>query len=230
MRDFSLKLISENYRSLNNERRNKVLNFYFWLGVLYGFLAIFGYILIHINMNDSPFFIDNSWYKNYTDYFINNRMKDISVLSLFIFVPVLGGFAYSINRIDSKLINEQNKENETKRNNEEAYRRQREHEQQEKSQAEINRQLAEKRAKEEARRQELQDIEDREAAKSRGQARGVAFLYEQQLSMLAEHRRKGMDIERELVDLERERTRLQREGMYDMANDLDNMMKRFGLK
>jgi uncharacterized membrane protein len=122
-----------------------------------------------------------------------------------------------------KIIAEHEKynlEKENERQLKEQLLRKQEREKQERNQAEINRQLAEKRAKEEARRQELQDIEDRESAKSRGQAQGMIMLYQEQMRLLVEHKRQGLDIERETYTMREKLLKLEREENNGMVQDL----------
>ena len=72
----------------------------------------------------------------------------------------------------------------------------------------------------EAYRKQLQEIEDKEYAKTRGQSRALLSLYEQQLKLLQEHKKRGMDIERETFDLRKKLLELERQENSEMINDL----------
>lgn len=67
---------------------------------------------------------------------------------------------------------------------------------------------------------QLQEIEDREYAKAKGQSKALMSLYERQLELLQDHKRRGMDIEKETFDLRKQLLELERQENNGMINDL----------
>lgn len=69
-------------------------------------------------------------------------------------------------------------------------------------------------------RKQMQEIEDREYAKTKGQSKAMLSLYEGQLKLLQDHKRRGMDIERESFELRKKLLELERQENSEMINDL----------
>lgn len=96
-------------------------------------------------------------------------------------------------------------------------KRRREREEQERRELYLAKQEQEKI---EARRKELQSIEENAYAKTRGESIALLSLYEGQLRLLQDHKRRGMDIERESFDLRKKLLELERQENNEMINDL----------
>lgn len=66
----------------------------------------------------------------------------------------------------------------------------------------------------------MQEIEDIEAAKSRGQAKGLAELYKQQIELLITYKRQGADIDKEVFSMREKLMVLERQENSTMISDL----------
>jgi hypothetical protein len=75
-------------------------------------------------------------------------------------------------------------------------------------------------------RQELQKIEDIEAAKSRGKAKGLAELYEKQIQLMIKYKREGVNIEKEIFSMREKLFSLEREENNAMVQDLIGTLDR----
>ena len=83
-----------------------------------------------------------------------------------------------------------------------------------------------KQAEDEAYRKRLQEIEDVEAAKSRGQAKGLAELYRHQIELLVEYKKRGADIEKEVFEMRGKLLKLEGEenkSLLGMLKELDSI-------
>lgn len=84
-------------------------------------------------------------------------------------------------------------------------------------------QLDRERQEEEQRRaynRQLKEIEEKEYVKAKGQSRAMLSLYEGQLSLLQDHKKRGMDIEKESFELRKKLLELERQENSEMINDL----------
>jgi hypothetical protein len=73
---------------------------------------------------------------------------------------------------------------------------------------------------ENARRKRLQDIEDEEAAKSRGKAKGLSELYKTQIELMIKYKREGVNIENDIYEMRKRLLSLEREENNAMVQDL----------
>jgi hypothetical protein len=77
-----------------------------------------------------------------------------------------------------------------------------------------------KQAEDEAYSKRLQEIEDIEAAKARGQAKGLAELYRHQIELLVEYKKRGADIDKEVFDMREKLLVMERQENNFMIQDL----------
>lgn len=68
--------------------------------------------------------------------------------------------------------------------------------------------------------QQVQRIKDIERAKAEGQAEAMLKMYKGQLSLLQDHKKRGMDIEKETFDLRKKLLKLESDENEKMINDL----------
>lgn len=66
----------------------------------------------------------------------------------------------------------------------------------------------------------LKEIEDVEAAKARGKAKGLAELYKTQIDLLIEYKSKGVEIEKDIYSMREKLLSLEREENNAMIQDL----------
>lgn len=208
----------KNWNSLDEYDRSEVskkyLIYYFLMGAFVIFVLAFLYEEFvpfeeRFSFMDTIRRISRNVSKNYPTLasFIN---YDLFLLVIFSYLShnivffILGGF---INVRVSDLASKQD-----------AYLKQRK-KQAEKEEMEIYL-TKQKQAEKEAYNKQLQEIEDKEYAKTRGQSRALLSLYEQQLKLLQEHKKRGVDIERETFDLRKKLLELERQENSEMINDL----------
>lgn len=141
---------------------------------------------------------------------------------LFIFSPFLVVFG-SISMIDysrdfqiKKIFLEEQKERQQAQQSRNLAIRQ----EQERQEAERRRVANIEAEEQRAYQRQLQEIEDREFAKTRGQSRALMELYKGQLSLLQDHKRRGLDIEQETFELKKNLLRLESEENEKMINDM----------
>lgn len=80
--------------------------------------------------------------------------------------------------------------------------------------------LEEERKKAKEYQEELKRIEDIEAAKARGKAKGLAELYKTQIDLLIEYKSRGIEIEKEVYSMREKLLSLEREENNAMIQDL----------
>ncbi len=80
--------------------------------------------------------------------------------------------------------------------------------------------LEEERKKAKEYEEELKRIEDIEAAKARGKAKGLAELYKTQIDLLIEYKSRGIEIEKEVYSMREKLLSLEREENNAMIQDL----------
>jgi uncharacterized membrane protein len=135
-----------------------------------------------------------------------------SIFPLFLFLPTIKEIAS-----EYKSAAEQIKRNATL-NNKKIFDKQQE--EQQRLLEERRRISEEERQIEIARKKRLQDIEDEEAAKARGKAKGLAELYKTQIELLVEYKRKGLDIEKEIYSMREKLLSLEKQENSVMVEEL----------
>lgn len=135
-----------------------------------------------------------------------------SIFPLFLFLPTINEIAS-----EYKLAAEKMKKS-AALNNKKIFDKQQE--EQQRLLEERRRISEEERQIEIARKKRLQDIEDEEAAKSRGKAKGLAELYKTQIELLVEYKRKGLDIEKEIYSMREKLLSLEKQENSIMVEEL----------
>lgn len=84
------------------------------------------------------------------------------------------------------------------------------------------RRVEEKKLKDEEqkRKKYLQDLEDEEAAKSRGKAKGLEKIFRVQIELMIEYKKQGLNIERDIYEMREKLLSLEREENNVMIQDL----------